>query len=238
MRQVDGAPPATRTATTPIRCAAIRCSSWLSIGCPRAQICARNQRSPGWKTCPICGHCCALAGRWSSSIAARSERCRNASCSMSTTPRFREGRLFDRVHGAQQLRLFNAYHDDYGFQPIVVFDEGRFVTAVLRPGKRPSGVEIGGLFAVSSAPSGLIGPRSRSCCAPTVIMRPPKCSTGTGQTASIGCLAWPPTAVHEATEIDRCYAFQPHSEPIRPFLHLLLPIQGTPDDLSPCITSH
>jgi len=52
---------------------------------------------------------------------------------------------FDRVHGAQQLRLFNAHHDDYGFQPIVVFDgEGRFVTAVLRPGKRPSGVEVRG----------------------------------------------------------------------------------------------
>jgi hypothetical protein len=50
---------------------------------------------------------------------------------------------FDRVHGSQQLRLFNAYYDDYGFQPIVVFDgEGRFVTALLRPGKRPSGVEI------------------------------------------------------------------------------------------------
>ncbi len=50
---------------------------------------------------------------------------------------------FDRVHGAQQLRLFNAYHDDYGFQPIVVFDgEGRFVTALLRPGKRPGGHEI------------------------------------------------------------------------------------------------
>jgi hypothetical protein len=47
------------------------------------------------------------------------------------------------VHGSQQLRLFNAYHDDYGFQPIVVFDgEGRFVTALLRPGKRPGGVEI------------------------------------------------------------------------------------------------
>ena len=28
---------------------------------------------------------------------------------------------FDRVHGGQQLRLFNAFHDDYGFQPIVVF---------------------------------------------------------------------------------------------------------------------
>ena len=50
---------------------------------------------------------------------------------------------FDRVHGGQQLRLFNAYHDDYGFQPIVVFDgEGRFVTALLRPGKRPGGHEI------------------------------------------------------------------------------------------------
>jgi hypothetical protein len=51
---------------------------------------------------------------------------------------------FDRVHGGQQLRLFNAFHDDYGFQPIVVFDgEGRFVTAMLRPGKRPSGQEVG-----------------------------------------------------------------------------------------------
>src|SRR5256714_9744435 len=52
---------------------------------------------------------------------------------------------FDRVHGGQQLRLFNAHYDDYGFQPIVAFDgEGRFVTALLRPGKRPSGVEIRG----------------------------------------------------------------------------------------------
>jgi hypothetical protein len=50
---------------------------------------------------------------------------------------------FDAVHGGQQLRLFNAHYDDYGFQPIVVFDaEGRFVTALLRPAKRPKGVEI------------------------------------------------------------------------------------------------
>ena len=54
---------------------------------------------------------------------------------------------FDRVHGEQQLRLFNAYHDDYGFQPIVVFDgEGRFVTALLRPGRRPGGREIRGFL--------------------------------------------------------------------------------------------
>jgi len=52
---------------------------------------------------------------------------------------------FDAVHGGQQLRLFNAHHDDYGFQPIIVFDgEGRFVTAVLRPVRRPKGIEIRG----------------------------------------------------------------------------------------------
>jgi hypothetical protein len=50
---------------------------------------------------------------------------------------------FDAVHGGQQLRLFNAHHDEYGFQPIVVFDgECRFVAAVLRPAKRPGGAEI------------------------------------------------------------------------------------------------
>jgi hypothetical protein len=50
---------------------------------------------------------------------------------------------FDAVHGEQQMRLFNAHYDEYGFQPIVVFDgEGRFITAVLRPAKRPSGREV------------------------------------------------------------------------------------------------
>ena len=41
------------------------------------------------------------------------------------------------------MSLFNAHYDEYGFQPIVVFDgEGRFVTSVLRAAKRPSGKEI------------------------------------------------------------------------------------------------
>ncbi|TDH60759.1 IS1380 family transposase [Dankookia rubra] len=49
---------------------------------------------------------------------------------------------FDAVHGGQQLRLFNAYYDEYGFQPIVVFDgEGRPLAAMLRPAKRPTGAE-------------------------------------------------------------------------------------------------
>src|SRR4051812_47582629 len=50
---------------------------------------------------------------------------------------------FDAVHGGQQLRLFNAHHDEYGFQPIMVFDgEGRMIAAVLRPASRPSGKQI------------------------------------------------------------------------------------------------
>ena len=47
------------------------------------------------------------------------------------------------MHSGQQLRLSNAHDDDYGFQPIVVFDgAGRFVAAVLRPARRPKGREI------------------------------------------------------------------------------------------------
>jgi len=49
---------------------------------------------------------------------------------------------FDAVHGHQQLRLFNAFYDEYGFQPIVVFDgDGRLVGALLRPARRPMGAE-------------------------------------------------------------------------------------------------
>ena len=49
---------------------------------------------------------------------------------------------FDTVHGHQQLRLFNSYYDEYGFQPIVVFDgDGRLVGALLRPARRPKGAE-------------------------------------------------------------------------------------------------
>ncbi len=50
---------------------------------------------------------------------------------------------FDAAHGAQQLCFFNAHYDEYGFQPIVVFDgEGRMIAAVLRPACRPSGHQI------------------------------------------------------------------------------------------------
>ena len=50
---------------------------------------------------------------------------------------------FDTVHGGQQLRLFNAHYDEYGFQPIVVFDgDGRFVHRRAAPSQAPKGTEI------------------------------------------------------------------------------------------------
>ena len=50
---------------------------------------------------------------------------------------------FDAAHGEQELRVFNAHYDEHGFSPIVVFDgDGRWVGAVLRPARRPSGREI------------------------------------------------------------------------------------------------
>ena len=54
---------------------------------------------------------------------------------------------FDAAHGGQQLRLFNAYHDAYGFQPLVAFDgDGRPVAAMLRPARRPTGAEARGFL--------------------------------------------------------------------------------------------
>jgi len=54
---------------------------------------------------------------------------------------------FDAVHGGQQPRLFNAYYDEYGFQPIVVLDaDGRPVAALLRPARRPTAQEVRGFL--------------------------------------------------------------------------------------------
>jgi len=50
----------------------------------------------------------------------------------------------DATHGAQQLSLFNGYYDTFCFQPLVIFEgtSGKLITAILRPGKRPTGREI------------------------------------------------------------------------------------------------
>src|ERR1700680_258279 len=50
----------------------------------------------------------------------------------------------DRVHGEQQLSLFNAYHDSRCFQPIQIYEAttGKPVAIILRPGKTPDGAEV------------------------------------------------------------------------------------------------
>jgi hypothetical protein len=52
----------------------------------------------------------------------------------------------DAVHGAQQLSLFHAHHDERCFLPIHIYDTatGRPVAMILRPGKTPSGREAAG----------------------------------------------------------------------------------------------
>ena len=50
----------------------------------------------------------------------------------------------DRVHGSQQLALFNAYYDSRCFQPIHIYEAstGKPVAVILRPGKTPDGAEV------------------------------------------------------------------------------------------------
>ncbi len=117
-------------------CAPIRCSSWRSNALPSDRdLCSQSTISrlenlPDARTLLRLGR--ALVDLYCASFR---QVPRRITLDIDDT--------FDAVHGGQQLRLFNAHYDDYGFQPIVVFDsEGRFVTALLRPAKRPKGVEI------------------------------------------------------------------------------------------------
>jgi DDE family transposase len=50
----------------------------------------------------------------------------------------------DRVHGQQQLSLFNAHYDERCFLPIHIYEagSGKPVAVILRPGKTPSGAEV------------------------------------------------------------------------------------------------
>jgi len=50
----------------------------------------------------------------------------------------------DRVHGGQQLALFNAHYDSRCFLPIHLYEaiSGKPVAVILRPGKTPDGSEV------------------------------------------------------------------------------------------------
>jgi hypothetical protein len=79
----------------------------------------------------------------------------------------------DRVHGQQQLALFNAHHDGHCFLPIHIYEaaSGKPVAVILRPGKTPGGAEVALVLRhVVRARSAAVGRRSTSWCAATAIM--------------------------------------------------------------------
>lgn len=50
----------------------------------------------------------------------------------------------DPTHGSQQLSLFNAFYDEYCYQPLHIYEgqSGKLITSILRPGRRMKGREI------------------------------------------------------------------------------------------------
>jgi len=49
----------------------------------------------------------------------------------------------DRTHGQQEFSFFNKYYGSHCYLPLFVFEglSGKFIAAILRPGKRPTGAE-------------------------------------------------------------------------------------------------
>jgi hypothetical protein len=70
----------------------------------------------------------------------------------------------DRVHGGQQLALFNAHYDRRCFLPIHIYEgtTGKPLAVILRPGKTPDGAEVALVLRHVVAPSAPAGRASRS----------------------------------------------------------------------------
>ena len=54
----------------------------------------------------------------------------------------------DATHGSQQLSLFHAYHDEYCYMPVHLYEggTGKLITAILRPGRRIRGREAAAIL--------------------------------------------------------------------------------------------
>lgn len=50
----------------------------------------------------------------------------------------------DKVHGAQQLALFNGYYDSHCYLPLHIYEglSGKLIASILKPGKRSSGKQV------------------------------------------------------------------------------------------------
>ena len=59
----------------------------------------------------------------------------------------------DVTHGSQQLSLFHAYHDEYCYLPVHLYEgeTGKLITTILRPGRRIRGRQTAATFATRTA---------------------------------------------------------------------------------------
>jgi hypothetical protein len=71
----------------------------------------------------------------------------------------------DRVHGGQQLSLFNAYYDERCFLPIHIYEggSGKPVAVILREGKTPGGSEVRAVIRHVTRHIRRIWPKTRIC---------------------------------------------------------------------------
>ncbi len=53
-----------------------------------------------------------------------------------------------RVHGGQQLSVFNGYYGEYCYMPLHVYEgiSGKLITTVLKPGRRSKGINVLSIF--------------------------------------------------------------------------------------------
>src|SRR5260370_1478827 len=72
----------------------------------------------------------------------------------------------DRVHGHQQLSLFNAHYDERCFLPIHIYEagSGKPVAVILREGKTPGGSEVRAVIRHVTRHIRRHWPKTRICC--------------------------------------------------------------------------
>ena len=92
----------------------------------------------------------------------------------------------DRVHGGQQLSLWNAHYDSRCFLPMHIYEAttGKPVAVILRPGKTPDGAEVAMSARRVIAASAARWPESMIVVAADAIMVAPRRWRGASASAS------------------------------------------------------
>ena len=95
----------------------------------------------------------------------------------------------DATHGAQQLALFSAFYNEYGYQPLHIYEgqSGKLITTILRPGCRPTGAQIEMLLKRVVAYLGQAGNSRLKERGALVWLRPRRC-LGSRARAIVHCL--------------------------------------------------